>query len=105
MVSTKRRRRGKGTDTEPALVKALRRENEELLEESARSREEIEGLKLRIAKLETECKTPQEEEKEVKLPTEVWAIIAGKLDENECAPLLWCPSNFERRRCWRAGSS
>ena len=83
MVSTKRRRRGKGTDTETALVKALRQENEELLEESARSREEIEGLKLRIAKLEAECKTPQEEEKEVKLPTEVWAIIAGKLDEND----------------------
>ena len=82
MVRQKKRRR-EGTDTEPALVKALRRENEELLEESARSREEIEGLKLRIAKLETECKTPQEEEKEVKLPTEVWAIIAGKLDEND----------------------
>ncbi|WZN65436.1 hypothetical protein HKI87_12g69940 [Chloropicon roscoffensis] len=83
MVSTKRRRRGKGTDTEPALVKALRQENEELREESARSREEIEGLKLRIAKLEAECKTSQEDEKEVKLPTEVWAIIAGKLDEND----------------------
>jgi len=86
MVSTKRRR-GEGTDTKPALVIALRQENEELREEnerlSARSREEIEGLKLRIAKLETECKTPQEEEKEVKLPTEVWAIIAGKIDKND----------------------
>ena len=83
MVSTKRRRRGKGTDTEPALVKALRRENEELLEESARSREEIEGLKLKIAKLEAGCQAPQEEEKEVRLPTEVWAIIAGKIEQND----------------------
>ena len=85
MVEQKKRRR-EGTDTEPALVKALRQENEELREEnerlSARSREEIEGLKLRIAKLEAESQTPQEEEKEVKLPTEVWAIIAGKLVKN-----------------------
>ena len=75
MVRQKKRRR-EGTDTEPALVKALRQENEEL-------REENEGLKLRNAKLEAECQTPQEEDKEVKLPTEVWAKIAGKLDEND----------------------
>ena len=75
MVSTKKRRRAEGTDTEPAF-KALRQENEEL-------REENEGLKLKIAKLEAGCKTPQEKDKEVKLPTEVWVIIAKKLDEND----------------------
>ncbi|WZN65405.1 hypothetical protein HKI87_12g69630 [Chloropicon roscoffensis] len=75
MVGTKRRRRAEGTDTEPAF-KALRQENEEL-------REEVKGLKLRIAKLEAGCKTPQEEDEEVKLPTEVWAMIAGKLDPND----------------------
>ena len=75
MVRQKKRKR-ETTDTEPALVKALRQENEEL-------REENEGLKLRNAKLEAGCQTLQEEEKEVKLPTEVWAIIAGKLDEND----------------------
>ena len=75
MVSTKKRRRAEGTDTEPAF-KALRQENEEL-------REENEGLKLKIAKLEAGCKTPQEKDKEVKLPTEVWVIIAGKLDKND----------------------
>ena len=71
MVSLKRRR-GRGTETEPALIiglrqenEELREENEELREEGARSREEIEGLKLRIAKLEAGCKTPQEEDKEV----------------------------------------
>ena len=68
MADQKKRRR-EGTDTEPALVKALREENEE--------------LKLRIAKLEAECQTPQEEDKQVTLPTEVWAIIAGKLDQND----------------------
>ncbi|WZN65958.1 hypothetical protein HKI87_13g75210 [Chloropicon roscoffensis] len=97
MVEQKKRRR-EGTDTEPAAVKALREENEELREENeelreerARSREEIErlrarsheGLKLTIAKVEAESQTPQEKEKEVKLPTEVWAIIAGKLDKND----------------------
>ena len=75
MVPQKRKRE-EGTDTEPALVKALRQENEEL-------REEVEGLKLKIAKLEAGCQTPQEKDKEVKLPTEVWAIIAGKLDKND----------------------
>ena len=94
----------KGTDTEPASVKALhqeneelreeveklreeverlREENEELREERDRSREEVEGLKLKIAKLEAGCQTPQEEEKEVKLPMEVWAMIAGNIDEND----------------------
>ena len=86
MVEQKKRRR-EGSDTEPALVKALRQENEELREEnerlSARSREEIEGLKLKIAKLEAGCQAPQEEEKEVRLPTEVWAIIAGKIEQND----------------------
>ena len=86
MVEQKKRKR-EGTDTEPALVKALRQENEELREEnerlSARSREEIEGLKLRIAKLEAGCQAPQEKDKEVKLPTEVWAIIAGELDQDD----------------------
>ena len=79
--------RREGTDIEPALVKALRQEVEELREEnerlSARSREEVEELKLRIAKLKAESQAPQEEEKEVKLPTEVWVIIAKKLDEND----------------------
>ena len=76
VVEQKKKRRREGTDTEPALVKALRQENEEL-------REEVKGLKLRIAKLEAGCKTPQEEDEEVKLPTEVWVIIAGKLDKND----------------------
>ena len=75
MVSTKRRR-GEGTDTKPALVIALRQENEEL-------REEVKGLKLKIAKLEAGCKTPQEEDEEVKLPTEVWVIIARKIKKND----------------------
>ena len=79
MVSQKKRRR-EGTDTDQGEVKALRQENEEL-------RQEIEGLKLRIAKFEAECRTPQEEdeddEEEVKLPTEVWAIIAGKIKNND----------------------
>ena len=82
MVCQKKRRM-KGTDTEQGEVKALRQEVEELREERARSREENEGLKLRIAKLGAESQTPQEEEKEVRLPTEVWAIIAGKLNEND----------------------
>ena len=82
MVRQKRRRR-EGTDTEPALVKALRQENEGLREERDRSREENEGLKLKIAKLEARCKTPQEEDKEVELPTELWAFIAKKLDKND----------------------
>ena len=55
--------------TPPAVVKALR--------------DEVERLKLRIAKFEAECQTPQEEDKEVKLPTEVWTIIAKKLDEDD----------------------
>ena len=57
MVSQKKRR--EGTDTDQGEVKALR--------------QEVDELKLRIAKLEAECQTPQEKdkEKEVKLPTEV----------------------------------
>ena len=103
MVSSKRRR-GEGTDTKPALVIALRQENEELREkvekvkelreERDRSREELKRLKLSIAKfdavvklkrraIEAECKTPQEEDKEVKLPTEVWVNVAKKLDKND----------------------
>ena len=69
MVEQKKRRR-EGTDTEPAMVKAIRQvfqEVEELREERDRSREENERLKLKIAKLEAGCRTPQEEEKEVEL--------------------------------------
>ena len=79
-MGEQKKRRREGTDTEPAAVKALREENERL---RARSHEGNEGLKLKIAKLEAGCQTPQEEEKEVKLPTEVWAIIAGKLDQDD----------------------
>ena len=75
--------RREGTDIEPALVKALRQEVEELREERDRSREEVEGLKLSNAKLEAGCHTSQEKDKEFKLPTEVWAIIAGKLDQGD----------------------
>ena len=81
MVVEQKKKRREGTDTEPASVKALRQEVEELREESARSREGNEGLK--IAKLEAGCQTPQEKDKEVKLPTEVWAIIAGKIHPND----------------------
>ena len=89
MVEQKKRRR-EGTDTDQGEVKALRQENERLRqenerlrEERAKPREEVEELKLRVAKLETGCQTPQEKDKEVKLPTEVWAIIAAKLEEND----------------------
>ena len=89
MVRQKKRRM-KGTDTEQGEVKALREEVEELREEVEKLREERakpregnEGLKLKIAKVEAGCQTPQEEEKEVKLPTEVWAIIAGELDQDD----------------------
>ena len=92
MVLQKRRRR-EGTDTEPASVKALRLEVEELKIAKVEAgdppalvkalSDEVERLKLRDPKLEAECKTPQGEEKEVKLPTRAWAIIAGKLDEND----------------------
>ena len=75
MVEQKKRRR-EGSDTEPALVKALRQEVEGL-------REENEGLKVKVAKLEAESQAPQEKEKEIKLPTEVWAIIAGKIHPND----------------------
>ena len=66
-----KRRRREGTDTEPAAVKALREENK--------------GLKLTNANffLEAGCQAPQEKDKEVKLPTEVWAIIAGKIHPND----------------------
>ena len=82
MVRQKKRGANRG-GTPPALVKALRQENEGLREERDRSREENEGLKLKIAKLEAGCHTSQEKDKEVKLPTEVWAIIAGKLDQDD----------------------
>ena len=68
MVEEKKRRR-EGTDTDQGEVKALR--------------QEVEELKLRIAKLEARCQTPQEKDKEFKLPTEVWAIIAGELDQDD----------------------
>ena len=89
MVSLKRRR-GRGTETEPALFIGLRQENEELREENEelreerdRSGEENEGLKLRIAKFEAESQAPQEEDEEVKLPTEVWVIVAKKINKND----------------------
>ena len=69
MGRQKSRRGANRGGTPPAVVKALR--------------EEVERLKLRNAKLEAECQTPQEEDKEVKLPTEVWAIIAGKIHPND----------------------
>ena len=82
MIEQKKRRR-EDTDTEPALVKALRQEVEELREERARSREGNEGMKLKIAKVEAGCQTPQEEDKEVKLPTLGWVIVAANLDQND----------------------
>ena len=88
MVSHTAERRREGTDQ--GEVKALRQENERLRqenerlrEERAKPREEVEELKLRVAKLETGCQTPQEKDKEVKLPTEVWAIIAVELDQDD----------------------
>ena len=57
------------------MVKALS-ENEELREENGKSRED--------AKLEARVpRTLQEEEKEVKLPTEVWVNVAKKLNKND----------------------
>ncbi|WZN61834.1 hypothetical protein HKI87_04g33690 [Chloropicon roscoffensis] len=92
MVLQKRRRR-EGTDTEPASVKALRLEVEELKIAKLEAgdppalvkvlSDEVERLKLRDPKLEAECKTPQGEDKEVKLPTRAWAIIAGKIHPND----------------------
>ncbi|WZN64003.1 hypothetical protein HKI87_08g55570 [Chloropicon roscoffensis] len=61
--------RGANRGTEPASVKALG--------------DEVEGLKLSNAKVEAECQTPQEEKKEVKLPTEGWVIVAGKINQND----------------------
>ena len=115
MVSTKRRR-AEGTDTEPVLVKALRQENEELREERAKPREGNEGLKLKIAKVEAGCQTPQEEEKEVKLPTEVWAIIAEKLDQNDVCSFVLVSKQLREAQVlagrklltnfgWRSGST
>ena len=84
MVVEQKRRRREGTDTEPALVKAFRQENEELREERDRSREGNEGNEeMKLAKLEAGCQTPQEEKEEVKLPTLGWVIVAGKIDEND----------------------
>ncbi|WZN66925.1 hypothetical protein HKI87_17g84970 [Chloropicon roscoffensis] len=83
MVRQKRRRM-KGTDTEQGEVKALRQEVERLREERATPREGNEGNEeMKIAKVEAGCQTPQEKDKEVRLPTEVWAIIAKKLDKND----------------------
>ena len=87
MVSHTAKRRREGTDTDQGEVKALRKENEELREERAKSREEIEGLKLTIAKLKAGYQALQEEdeddEEEVRLPTEAWAIIAEKINKND----------------------
>ena len=83
MVVEQKRRR-EGTDTEPASVKALRQENEELREERAKPREGNEGNEeMKLAKFGAESQTPQEKDKEFKLPTEVWAIIAGELDQDD----------------------
>ena len=92
MVEQKKRRR-EGTDTEPALVKALRQEVEELKIAKVEAgdppasvkalRQEVEGLKLRKPKVEAESQTQKEKEKEVKLPTRAWAIIAGKIHPND----------------------
>ena len=108
MVSTKKRRRREGTDTEPAF-KALRQENEEL-------REENEGLKLKIAKLEAGCKTPQEEDKEVKLPTEVWVNVAKKLNKNDVCSFALVSKQLREAQvlagrklvtkpCWKGGNT
>ena len=67
MADQKMRR--EGTDTDQGEVEALR--------------QKIEGLKLRNPKFEAESQTPQEKDKEVKLPTEVWAIIAGELVQDD----------------------
>ena len=82
---SKRRREG-GRAPTPSRERSrhfARRTRSELREERDRSREEVEGLKLKIAKLEARCQTPQEKDKEFKLPTEVWAIIAGELDQDD----------------------
>ncbi|WZN62987.1 hypothetical protein HKI87_06g45320 [Chloropicon roscoffensis] len=89
MVShtAKRRREGKALRKE---VKRLRKRVEEL-RESAKSRELIEVLQLAIATLVAGYQAPQEEdededdeeEEEVRLPTEAWAIIAEKINEND----------------------
>ena len=84
MVVEQKKRRREGTDTDQGEVKALRQEVERLREERARSREGNEGMK--IAKLEAGCQTPEEKDKDVKLPTEMWAIIAGKLNQNDVCP-------------------
>ena len=111
MVSTKRRR-GEGTDTKPALVIALRQENEELREElreeRARSRAFLEKLQLKIAKLEYDLlalQTPQEEDKEVKLPTEVWVIVAKKLNKNDVCSFALVSKQLREAQVLRAGSS
>ena len=104
MVRQKKRRRREGTDTDQGEVKALRQENEE--------------LKLRIAKLEARCHTPQEEdkEKEVKLPTEVWAIIVWKIDKNDVCSFALVSKQLRQAQVlagrklvtkltWRSGST
>ena len=63
MVPQKRRRE-EGTDTEPALVKALRQEVEEL-------REEVEKLREENEKLFEENEELREENAELKLKIEV----------------------------------
>jgi len=83
MVLQKRRRR-EGIDTDPASINALRQEVEELREERAKPREGNEGNEeMKLAKFGAESQTPQEKDKEVKLPTEVWAIIAKKVNKND----------------------
>ena len=74
--STKKRRRERAPTSSPPSSRLFARRTRSCAREN-------EGLKLKIAKLEAGCKTPQEKEKEVKLPTEVWVIIAGKLDKND----------------------
>ena len=106
MVEQKKRRR-EGTDTEPALVKALRQENEELREEN----ESAPGL-ARRTRAEAEREARGREPGSARGRQRGQASDGGVGNHREgssmrttCAPLLWCPSNCERRRCWRAGSS
>ena len=107
MVSTKWKRRREGTDTEPALVKALRQEVEELKIAKVEAgdppasvkalRQEVEGLKLRKPKVEAESQTQKEKETEVKLPKRAWAIIAGKIHPNDVCSFALVSSNREAK--------
>ena len=85
MVEQKKRRR-EGTDTDQGEVKALRQENERLRKENEELREE--RAKPRPSSSDSEGSegsegSSSEKDKEVKLPTEVWAIIAGKIKNND----------------------